>query len=236
MTDGPATTSDVSSLTRSLLLGGILAGPFYVLVGLVQILIRPGFDIRRHALSLMSNGDLGWIQIGNFIITGCLVTGTAVGLRRIQSQGRAGHWAALLLGVYGLGLIGAGLLVADPMDGFPIGTPPGPPISPSWHGPYHFVAGGIGFFALVAACLVFAGRFATLHRPGWAAFSFATGVLFFAAFAGIASGSKNPMIIPAFTAAVVLSWTWLSALSALFRDGRELAPRKAAETATTYPA
>jgi hypothetical protein len=61
-------------------------------------------------------------------------------------------------------------------------------------------------------------------------------VLFFAAFAGIASGSKNPMIIPAFTAAVVLSWTWLSALSALFRDGRELAPRKAAETATTYPA
>ena len=221
MTARPSNAREISSPARSLLLGGVLAGPFYVLVGLIEILIRPGFDIRRHALSLMSNGDLGWIQIGNFVITGCLVIGAAVGVRRVQALGRAGTWAALLLGVYGLGLIGAGLFVADPMDGFPIGTPPGPPVSTSWHGPYHFMAGGIGFFALIAACVVLARRFATLQRPGWATFSLATGVLFLAAFAGIASGSKNPVIIPAFTAAVVLTWTWLSALSALLRSGHD---------------
>jgi hypothetical membrane protein len=222
MTAARSNVPELSAATRSLLLGGVLAGPLYIIVGLIQVLIRPGFDIRRHALSLMSNGDLGWIQIGNFVITGCLVIGAAVGIRRVQSLGRAGTWAALLLGVYGLGLIGAGLFVADPMDGFPIGTPLGPPVETTWHGPLHFMAGGIGFFALVAACLVLARRFVTLHRPGWALFSFATGVGFFAAFAGIASGSKHPAIIPIFTAAVILTWWWLSALSALLRSGRAL--------------
>jgi uncharacterized protein DUF998 len=217
MTAGPSNARGVSPLTRSLLLGGVLAGPVYVLVGLLQILSRPGFDIRRHALSLMSNGDLGWVQISNFIVTGCLVIGCAVGIRRALSPGRGASWGPLLLGIYGLGLIGAGLFVADPMDGFPLGTPPGPPVVQSWHGPYHFLAGGIGFVALIAACAVFARRFAALRKPAWAAFCLATGGLFFAAFAGIASGSKHPAIIPAFTAAVVLTWTWLSALSVLLR-------------------
>ena len=219
MSTRPSHTSGISPQTRALLLAGILAGPFYVLVGLLQILIRPGFDIRHHALSLMSNGALGWIQIGNFIITGCLVIACAVGIRRALVRGSGATWGPLLLAVYGVGLIGAGLFVADPMDGFPIGTPSGPPAAPSWHGPYHFVAGGIGFFALIAACLVFARRFAALRTWGWATFSFATGVLFLAAFAGIASGSKHPAIIPGFTAAVVLTWAWLGALSAGLRRG-----------------
>jgi hypothetical protein len=38
-----------------------------------QMLVRDGFDIRRHALSLLTNGDLGWIQILNFVLTGLLV-------------------------------------------------------------------------------------------------------------------------------------------------------------------
>ena len=209
-----------SAETRLLLLAGIVAGPFYILVGLLQILIRPGFDLRRHALSLMSNGPLGWIQIGNFIVTGGLVIACAVGLRRALFPGKGARWGPLLLGIYGLGLIGAGLFVADPMDGFPVGTPPGPPVSLSWHGPYHFMSGGIGFFALIAACIVFARRFASLGQQRWAAFSIMTGALFFAAFAGIASGTRHPAIIPIFTAAVVLTWVWLSALAALFR-GRQ---------------
>jgi hypothetical protein len=27
-----------------------------------------GFDIRQHALSLLNNGELGWIQIANFAV------------------------------------------------------------------------------------------------------------------------------------------------------------------------
>ena len=44
-----------------------------------------------------------------------------------------------------------------------------------------------------------------------------TGVLFFAAFVGIASGSSTPVIVLAFTAAVVLAWIWLAVVAARFR-------------------
>lgn len=198
--------------TRTLLTCGVCAGPLYVVVGLVQILLRDGFDIRRHALSLMSNGDLGWIQIANFVVSGLLVIIGALGLRRSLRGSPAGTWGPLLLAGYGLGLVAAGAFVADPMDGFPLGTPPGPPAVASWHGPLHFVAGGIGFFALIAGCLVFARRFALRREVAWSVFSLATGLLFLAGFMSIASGSKQPWVVPAFSAAVVLAWAWLTAL------------------------
>jgi hypothetical protein len=198
--------------TRNLLTCGACAGPVYVLVGAGQILFRTGFDARRHALSLMSNGDLGWIQIANFVLSGVLVIMGALGLRRVLRGSPAGTWGPLLLAVYGLGLIAAGAFVADPMDGFPPGTPPGPPTVTTWHGPLHFIAGGTGFFALIAACLVFARGFAVRRERGWSTFSVATGLLFLAGFMSIASGSKQLWVVPAFTAAVVLSWAWLTAL------------------------
>ena len=48
--------------TRALLCCGVLAGPIYIVVGLVQALTREGFDLTRHDLSLLANGRLGWIQ------------------------------------------------------------------------------------------------------------------------------------------------------------------------------
>jgi hypothetical protein len=73
----------------------------------------------------------------------------------------------------------------------------------------HFMAGGIGFSCFIAACLVLARRF---HRAGeqrWVIFSRVTGLLFLAAFIGIASGSTGPATL-AFVVAVLLSWTWLT--------------------------
>jgi Protein of unknown function (DUF998) len=54
---------------RKLLACGILAGPLFVAVGLLQALVRDGFDLGRHPLSLLSLGGLGWIQIANFVVT-----------------------------------------------------------------------------------------------------------------------------------------------------------------------
>jgi Protein of unknown function (DUF998) len=197
---------------RNLLAWGSCAGPLYVTVGLVQILFREGFDIRRHALSLMSNGDLGWIQIGSFVVSGLLVLAGALGLRRSLRGSPGGTFGPLLLAVYGLGLVAAGAFVADPMDGFPTGTPPGPPVVTSWHGPLHFIAGGVGFFGLIAGCLVFARRFALRRELAWSVYSLATGLLFLAGFMSIASGSKQSWVVPAFTTAVVLAWAWLTVL------------------------
>lgn len=213
--DGTAIASSktTTKLTRALLTCGVIAGPVYIVVGVIQMLIRPGFDIRRHALSLLSNGDLGWIQIANFEVSGLLVIAGALGMRRVLRGSPGGTWGPLLLGFYGLfGMIGAGIFSADPALGFPPGTPQDA-AAVSWYGMLHFLTGGIGFLCLIAACFVFARRFASLGQPGWAAYSVATGVIFFAAFIGIASGSKGPVSV-AFAVAVVLAWVWISLIAA----------------------
>lgn len=206
--------------TRALLGCGIAAGPLYLIVALAQILTRDGFDVRRHAVSLLSNGDMGWVQISSFLLSGALVIAGALGARRLLRGGRAGTWGPILLATYGVGLIGAGLFVADPAQGFPPGTPM-EAAGISRDGLLHFIFGGIGFYALIGACFVFARRFASLGRSVWAVYSGLTGVAFFSAFAAIASGSTSSATILAFYAAVAWVWLWHAALSAtLLREGR----------------
>lgn len=168
---------------------------------------------RHHALSLLSNGDLGWIQVANFLAAGTLTIAGAVGLRRALRGERGGTWGPRLLGLYGLGLIGAGVFRADPALGFPPGLPPEAYGTFSWHGVLHLVIGSVGFVGFIAACFVFARRYAALGQRGWAAYSLVTGVFFLAAFAGIASGSQGPTAA-AFAIAVTLGWAWISALMA----------------------
>ena len=194
---------------RALLACAAAAGPLYVASGLTQALTREGFDLTRHPLSLLSNGALGWIHITTFLVAGLLTIAGAAGLR-----GHLGsRWAPRLVALYGIGLIGAGVFVADPMDGVPVVTPPGPPEVVTWHGMLHFRTGGVGFLGLIGACLVFARRYARAGRRGWAVYSAVTGVLFTAAFVGIASGSASPVLNVSFGVAVVLGWTWLTVVA-----------------------
>src|SRR6516164_11303750 len=117
-------TSDLHSmqLTRALLTCGVVAGPLFTVVGLTQAFTRPGFDLTRHALRLLENGDLGWIQISSFLLTGLLFVACAVGMRRTLRGSRGGTWGPLLIAVMGVGLIGAAFFRADPGLGFPPGT------------------------------------------------------------------------------------------------------------------
>ncbi|MFJ1761024.1 DUF998 domain-containing protein [Amycolatopsis sp. NPDC088138] len=202
---GPARTASASG-TRALLACGVLAGPVFVLTGLVQGLTRAGFDLTRHPASLLSDGSLGFIQITNFVVSGLLTLAAAAGIRRSLP----GRWGPGLLAVYGVSLICAGVFRADPQDGFPLGTPAGPPASVSWHGTLHFVSGGIGFLCLVAACFVIGSQ---LGR-GRAWYSRISGLLFLIGFAGVASGSTSPAVTLGFWAAVIVAWTWLATTSA----------------------
>ncbi len=205
-------THALTRQTRVLLFCGLIAGPFYIVVGLIQALTRPGFDIMRHDLSLLANGDLGWIQIINLVLTGLLVIAFAAGVRQALHAGRGRTWGPILLGVYGLGLIGAGFFTADPAFGFPPGTP-ADAHAISWHGLLHIITAGIGFLALIAACFVLASRFASRRQRGWAAYSLATGVIFFAAFVGIAMGSGQSWSVIGFWIGVVVAWVWISAMA-----------------------
>lgn len=210
------TTTDCPPLpvrvTKSLLGYGVIAGPIYVVVAAAQALTRDGYDPTRHAVSQLANGTLGWIQITNFLVTGAMVIAAAVGVRRALGPGRRPVWAAGLLGAYGVGLIGAGVFRADPSDGFPPGTPPGMG-EVSWHGLAHFAIAGLGFACLIGACVVIGGWFARRGEPAWAWFSRGTGAVFAISFLALASGTGGAATILAFTAAVVLAWGWLSAVS-----------------------
>jgi hypothetical membrane protein len=198
-------------VTKTLLAYGVIAGPIYVGVSLTEALTREGFDLTRHAWSLLSNGDFGWVHITNLVLSGLMTIALAAGLRRALRPGPAATWAPRLIGGYGASLVGAGAFRADPVLGFPVGTETA---AVSWHGMLHFVVGGIGFACLIAACVVVARRFAAEGRRGWARYSLVTGVLFFAGFAAIASGAGGVAANLAFTAAVVLGWAWVTALSA----------------------
>ena len=201
-------------ITKSLLGYGVIAGPLYVAVGLTQALTRDGFDPTRHAWSLHTNVQYGWIQVVNFVLTGLMTVAAAVGLRRALPPGRARTWAPLLITVYGASMVGAGIFHADPAQGFPAGTPE-TNTAVSWHGVLHFALGGVGFLCLIAACFVLASRFARDGQQGLAWFSRVTGVLFLGGFAGIASGSHGPTTL-IFVAAVLVVCGWLTTVSARF--------------------
>jgi hypothetical protein len=95
-------------IMRLLLVAGIAAGFLFILVSAVESFVRPGFDLKRHAISMLSLGDRGWLMVVTFILSGALTLLCAVGLRAAEG----GLWGPLLIAVYGLGLIIAGIFPA----------------------------------------------------------------------------------------------------------------------------
>ncbi len=151
--------------TRMLLSAGIVSGPIFVVTAGLQAITREGFTLAHHPLSLLSLGDLGWIQIVNFILAGLLSLAFAVGAGRALRTGPGHRWAPRLLGLFGIGLIVGGAFVPDPAYGYPVGTPDRIPSSFSFHGIMHGIAPPLAFLSLVAACFVLANRFrADGHR------------------------------------------------------------------------
>ncbi|WP_329482981.1 DUF998 domain-containing protein [Kribbella sp. NBC_01484] len=202
-------TTTTKQSTASLLLAGALAGPLYVGVGTIEAIVRDGYDIRRHSLSLLANGTGGWIHSTMMVVTGLLTVVGALALRRAGLRSRWA-WGGIL--AYGAGVAAAGLMRADPADGFPIGTPPGLPETVSWHSFGHIIAGFIGFIGLIVACFVVARRFGRDNERGWSRFSLITGILYILGLVGLATGSGTAVVNLGFTVAVIVGWAWLTLL------------------------
>lgn len=159
-------SSNDSQATSKLLMAGYIAGPFFIVISLVQAFTRDGFNWIKHPASLLSLGDLGFIQIANFVITGLLFIACGVGLKRIVTNGVGRKWISRLFVVVGIGFILGGVFVADPAFGFPPGTPEGMPKQTSWHSIIHGFAPVIGSFAISAALIIFARRLSQQGRRG----------------------------------------------------------------------
>jgi hypothetical protein len=200
-------------MARRLLACGVAAGPVFLAVVLLQAVIRDGFDLTRHAVSLLANGHLGWIQIASFEVTGLLTVACAVGMRRVLRHLPGGTWAPRLVGVFGAGLVSAGIFRADPADGFPPGTPDGPGAI-TWHGTLHMLSFGIGFLSLIAACFVVARALTALGRRGPAVYSRSSGFVILAGVIGSFATAGGATALAVLWVAVLAAWAWLAVIAA----------------------
>jgi hypothetical protein len=203
---------------RGLLACGALAGPLFIAVVVVQALTRDGYDLGEHPLSLLTLGDLGWIQSANFVAAGVLVAAFAVGLRRAL-RGRGARSTPLLISCFGLGLVVAGVFTPDPSLGFPPGAPEGTPDELSARAMLHGVGFAVAIGGLTLACLGFAGRELGGGDRRWAAYSLvsAAAALVLAMWPGEDGASIRYFV------ATIVAFTWTTAVALRLRSGRESA-------------
>ncbi len=158
------------------MLCGVLGPVIFVASFLVQGALRSGYEPLRHPVSSLSLGSAGWVQMATFLLTGLLIAAYAVGLRRAG----CGWWTPVLVGLVGVGLVGAGIFAADPISGYPPGSPVSAP--PTTHGIAHQLFSTPVFTALPAAMLVMTRRFLRSGERGWARYSLLSAALFFGSF------------------------------------------------------
>jgi Protein of unknown function (DUF998) len=169
-----------TAITKALLVCGVVAGPLFTAAWIVEGATRINYDPLRYPISSLSIGDGGWMQIATFIFTGLLILALAIGLRHaLRSSGSV--WGPALVGLAGIGLIGAGIFVADPLNGYPPGTPL-IPTERTTHGILHDLFGIPFFLGLPITGFVFARLFAKRGKRGWAAYSAISGFAMFAVF------------------------------------------------------
>jgi uncharacterized protein DUF998 len=122
----PTTPGAAATRARRLLRCGVAAGPVFVAAFLLEGAARDGYRPLRHPVSSLALGSRGWIQAGNFAVTGALFLAGAVGLARAGDPATTSRAAPALIGAAGAGLIGSAVFSTDPVSGYPPGTPDAP--------------------------------------------------------------------------------------------------------------
>ena len=206
----------MSVRSRVLLLGGAIAGPLFTLAWILGGSARTDYSPLRHPVSSLALGELGWIQSTTFVVTGLLLMGFAFGLRRVLPRATS-KWGPIFIGAMGLGLLGAGLFVTDPMNGYPPGTP-ALPLTFSLEGRLHRLFSALFFLGLPLACLNFSRVFARWDNRIWTVYSACTGAAFLATFllgsAGFAQAGGLASLAGSFQRlALTIGWTWLTLLA-----------------------
>ncbi|HLO29075.1 MAG TPA: DUF998 domain-containing protein [Anaerolineales bacterium] len=164
---------------RLLLTCGVIGPLFFIVVFLIEGATRADYNPLRQPVSSLSIGDLGWTQQTNFLITGLLLVAFSIGMWRTLRP--SSFWGTLLIGLVGIGLIGAGIFITDPLNGYPPGAPLMPVVRTE-HGKLHDLFGVPVFLGLPFACFIFGRWFARLGKRGWAVYSVLSGILMFAFF------------------------------------------------------
>jgi hypothetical membrane protein len=215
----PAGAAPGTTRSRTLLVCGAIAGPLFTAAWILEGATRAHYNPLRHPVSSLElGGEFGWTQRANFVVAGLLTLAFAIGLRRALQPLGGSTWGPLLVGAHAIGLLGAGIFVTDPVNGYPPGTPDHLQTFGSVHAALHDLLSVGTFVGLPIACLVMARRFASWGQRGWALYSAATGVVLMVTFVltSMAFNQVEPLV--AFgglfqRATATLGWTWLTLLA-----------------------
>ena len=203
--------------TKTLLWCGAIACPLFIIAVLIEGATRSDYNSFLFPLSSLSIGDFGWIQISNFIVTGILILVFSIGLRQVFNSATAKFRGSLLIGLVGIGLIGAGVFVTDPIFGYPTNEPL---VLRQFtlQGHLHDAFSMLVFVCLPWACFVFRKRFLATGEHGWATYSGFTGFAMIATFIITSMGFKQLSGFVDFAGVfqrlcVAIGWTWITLLS-----------------------
>lgn len=210
--------------TRALLRCGLAAGPVFVVTFLLEGAAREGYSPLRHPVSSLALGSRGWIQAGNFAVTGTLMLAGAAGLSRAGDPAVAGRTAPALIGAAGAGLLGSAVFTTDPVSGYPPGTP-GAPGHPSRTGTIHNLCAIPVFAGLPAAALTCGWRSWRTGQRRFGLCSAGTGVTMLSAIVLAGAGfGQSPRLVNLGglfqRASIITGFAWLTAVSA--REARQL--------------
>ncbi len=137
-------------MTEALLIIGSATALLFLAVVFVEGAARPGYRPLYHTGSELSLGDRGWVQVANFLQLGVGMLAFALGVGRVLDT-VAGP---MFIAVFGLGAIGSGVFVPDPLRGYP----PDADRNVTLHGQIHNAIGPAMFMAILVAVILLVGQ------------------------------------------------------------------------------
>jgi hypothetical protein len=203
---------------RRLLSCGVAAGPVFVATFVLEGAVRDGYQPLRHPVSSLALGSRGWIQAGNFAVTGTLLLAGAAGLARAGDPATSSRAAPALIGAAGASLIGSAVFTTDPVSGYPPGTPDAL-VRPSPAGAAHNLSAVPVFFGLPAAAFACSWRAWRSGQRVFGLYSAGTAITMLATMALAAAGfGQSPRLVNLGglfqRASIITGFAWLTALSA----------------------
>ena len=197
---------------------GVAAGPVFAAVFLAEGAVRDGYQPLRHPVSSLALGPRGWIQAGNFAVTGTMFLAAAAGLARAGERAASRRATPALIAAAGVGLLGSAVFTTDPVSGYPPGTPDVLP-RPTPAGTAHNLTAVPVFLGLPAAALACSWQAWRAGQRGFGLYSAGTAVTMLAtmalAAAGFGQSSRLVHLGGLFQrASIITGFGWLTALSA----------------------
>ena len=186
-------TAAHSPLTRALLRCGVLAGPLFVAVFVMEGTKRRDYSPMQQPVSALALGPRGFVQTANFVVVGTLYVAGSRGLSRAGSGN--GRLVPALIGGAGVGLLAAARFPTDPVPGYPPGSDSSPPHQTTT-GMLHNLASVPVFLGVSASAALSAVKATRRGEHAWAAYSAASGATMLATTVAAGAGfGQSPQVV-----------------------------------------